>query len=790
MEKSASKPSRPKLSRRRQWLFRLVAVVLSPLLFFTLLEIGLRLGGYGYATSFFIGPEPDGTYTTNHQYGWRFFPHSVARYPNPCFISAKPAGAVRIFVLGGSAAQGIPDPSFSFGRILELMLRERYPGVRFEIVNAAMTAINSHVTRDIARYCTAYQPDLFVVYMGNNEVVGPYGPGTVFQRWSPSLPFIRAGIWVKSMRTGQLMSDVLGSLRSKKDSLATWQGMEMFLGNQVSADDPRLAAVYDNYRQNLIDICDIAQGVGAAVVLSTVAVNLKNCPPLASLHRSDLSNEDLTEWKALYRDGIELESAGQWEEAMWKYEAAERIDGRYAELLFRMGRCLEALGRMPEARDRFLSARDLDALRFRADTRINAIIREVAEQKVAEVHLADAEKSLAKSPLASDGKFGGDLFYEHVHLTFDGNYLLARTVMEEVAGALAQLAPHKQGPVLSRQQCREMLTMTPWDEYQMARQMAEMTARPPFTNQLDHALRQASAQERVEELERQETTPEALASACRAYEGALKKTPDDIQLHYRFAKLAMKSNRPETAVTHLQAVLKKLPREPEVYADLGKAEIECGRINQAIEHFRQALEINPESATARCNIGLSLAGCGRIDEAIAQYEQALKINPKLVIAHNGLGEALTLRGQINKAIDHYQKALEIDPEYATAHSNLGNALSNMGQIDKAIAHYKQALKINPKIALAHYNLGVILTNRGRNDEAVAHYQKALEIDPKMPMVHNNLGIILASRGQLDKAIAHFQKALEITPDDRDARINLEKALKIRAQGLGQPDSRQ
>ena len=40
----------------------------------------------------------------------------------------KPAGAVRIFVLGSSAAQGVPDPSFSFGRMLEVMLRERYPG--------------------------------------------------------------------------------------------------------------------------------------------------------------------------------------------------------------------------------------------------------------------------------------------------------------------------------------------------------------------------------------------------------------------------------------------------------------------------------------------------------------------------------------------------------------------------------------------------------------------------------------------------------------------------------------
>ena len=116
--------------------------------------------------------------------------------------AAKPAGTVRIFVLGESAAMGTPDPAFNFGRILDVMLREQYPGVQFEVVNGAITAINSYAVLEIARDCAARQPDLFVVYMGNNEVIGPYGPGTVFHRWSPSLSVIRASLWVKSTRLG------------------------------------------------------------------------------------------------------------------------------------------------------------------------------------------------------------------------------------------------------------------------------------------------------------------------------------------------------------------------------------------------------------------------------------------------------------------------------------------------------------------------------------------------------------------------------------------------------------
>ncbi len=198
--------SGPKLRRFRGWrgwLLRLSLLVLSPVLFFGLVETGLRLGGYGYPTGFFLGPDADGKWTTNERFGWRFFPQSLSRDPDPCTLSAKPAGTVRIFVLGESAAMGVPDPAFNVGRILAAMLREQYPGVQFEVVDGAMTAINSHVVRQIAGDCAARQPDLFVVYMGNNEVVGPYGPGTIFQKWSPSLGMIRASLWVKSTRVGE-----------------------------------------------------------------------------------------------------------------------------------------------------------------------------------------------------------------------------------------------------------------------------------------------------------------------------------------------------------------------------------------------------------------------------------------------------------------------------------------------------------------------------------------------------------------------------------------------------------
>ena len=42
----------------------------------------------------------------------------------------------------------------------------------------------------------------------------------------------------------------------------------------------------------------------------------------------------------------------------------------------------------------------------------------------------DVEQAFANA--SADGSPGEDLFYEHVHLTFEGNYRLAHTLMDQI----------------------------------------------------------------------------------------------------------------------------------------------------------------------------------------------------------------------------------------------------------------------------------------------------------------------------------------------------------------------
>ena len=396
-----------------------------PLLMLAVLEAALRLAGYGYPTQLFEKVQIAGKefLLNNEKFGLRFFPPELSRWPSPLMMEpVKPPGTFRIFIFGESAAQGDPEPSYGAGRYMEVLLRERYPGVNFEVDNVAITAINSHVIVPIARECAKYQGDLWIVYMGNNEMIGPFGAATVFGAKAPPWPLVRLGLVLQTTRVGQLLMDLGRKLKGKASGPGVWGGLQMFLGNQLPPDDPRKEVVYKNFQRNLQDILRAGLDAGAAVILNTVSVNLKDCPPFASIPSGTLSPADREKCDRLCSDGRGAEMSGDWKTAAADFEQALTLDPQMAETQFREGECLLKLNDATGAAAHFQKARDYDALAFRADSRINSIIEESGQQLARPgLVVCDAAASLPET-----GKIPGqETFYEHVHFNFDGNYRLA-----------------------------------------------------------------------------------------------------------------------------------------------------------------------------------------------------------------------------------------------------------------------------------------------------------------------------------------------------------------------------
>ncbi|MEN6334421.1 MAG: tetratricopeptide repeat protein [Phycisphaerales bacterium] len=702
----------PGASRRRIWLFRSIAIVVGPVLFLGLLELGLRAIGYGYNPHVAIPCQVDGrpSLGENVKFGWRFFPPILAREFEPfVFTVEKPANTCRIFVLGESAAQGAPNNAFRFGRVLEAMLQERYPDVRFEVITAAMAAINSHVVLEIARDCARYDPDFFVVYMGNNEVVGPYGPGTVLTPALSNLRLIRAGIRLRATKLGQLVS-AMGSGKLAQGGPRVWRGMEMFLGNQVRAVDPRMATTYSHFQRNLEDICRLATGSGAQTVLCTIGVNLRDCPAFASLNRPDLTSEQRTSWEASYKQGTIAETQGKDADAIASYLKAAAIDDSYAELQFRLARGYERVEDYDNARACYVKARDLDTLRFRADTRINEIIRAVADQRGQQgVRLADVAAAIdANSP---HGLPGEDLFYEHVHLTFRGNCLVARTVLEQLEPQIAAMFPKAEarGPVPGESWCAERLGYNDWSRQETLGMVVHgFLAKPPFTNQLGHKEQMERLTGQLEQ-QQKALTPAVLQTLAGRYVETIARYPDDWRLRWDYGQMLA-------------------------------------------EDLKQ------------------------YDVSLEQYRVVQKLLPHSHMPHDSLASVLRTKGDLAGAIAEYEKLLSIKPTSGSACYHLGWCQNKLGRTDLAESFFRKAIRLEPDNVPAYLDLAELCFKGKRFADAEKVCREGLEVVPGSARLHGNLGLLLIQRGDRQGGTAEVRKALELDPASPEIRRLAEKLL--------------
>lgn len=762
------------LTRTRKVLFTFVLLAVFPLILVFFLELGLHLTGYGVSSGFFIEKEINGqaVFTENNKFTWQFFPPHLAR-PS-CHLTvpgAKKPGTMRLFVLGGSAAMGDPDFSFGFSRILEKMLQYQYPDTRFEVINVSITAINSHVVLPIIRDCEKLQPDLFILYLGNNEIIGPYGPSTVFSPFSSSLGFIRFQVFLNATRTGQLLKNIGRRFRRQSDDLPAWQGVDMFMENRLRMRDKRTEAAYDHFQKNLEDICEIGARSGTGMILSTIATNLKDCAPFGSLHRLGLPDKLLQEWQACYDAGIHAESMGLLDDAVESYIKAAGSDYEFADQHFRLARCYQALDQFDTALFHFTEARDLDALRFRADTRINELIRKcAADEKYRNMILIDAEKDFQNS--SDHGLPGSRLFYDHVHMNFKGNYLLARLIKDRIE---KRLQLESRNPELSETECAERLAFTMVDRHRIEREILGRMKSPAFANRLDNRELVEQLQMKLDGL-KSEMNPDAFTEAKASYQRAIELDNQDWVLHSNFGLLLLEAGDPAGAAEQFHFVLQRIPDDYLSYNNLGLAFVQLGKPERAVESYRHALRIKPEFLKAHFNLAEALERQHNFEEAIRHYREARLSGEKLAGVYNRYGKWLADRSFYEKALNQFETALYLCPDLPEVRNNIGIILCNQMQLESAIAYFQQEIEHNPDFLPARNHLAGALSHLGRYEDAVSQLELLLEADPDNPNVQNNIGSVLLKMGQVEQAIVHFKTALQIDPGLPSAQHNLNYAM--------------
>ncbi len=564
-------------------------MITAPVAALLLIEGALRVAGVGYPAGFLVRSADGNGFVTNQKFGVRYYGPQTVLEPFLFRIPKEKApGTIRICVLGESAAMGTPDPAFAFCRLLEAQLRQRYPGKRFEFMNAAMRGINSYVVRAICADCVRHQVDAVIVYMGNNEMSGMHSPGPRSSALSLWLPLLRAGDWLRATRTGQLVTKL-----ARRGKSAPAQDMALFRSVALPAKDWRRAKVRGNFEANLANILRNATGAGAKVLLCTVPVNLADCPPLGSLHHAGFGAEQ-ARWDELCHQGAQAEKSGKHAAALKCYQEAARLDDEYAEMHFRVGRCCLASGDAARALEYFSRARDEDAIQFRTDSAMNEVIRRVARDSGRGIALVDVEKTFMESPLSAGHVPGAALFHDHVHPTFAGDYLIATNCLPALESALEPLLgkPAKQG-LLTQAQCADALGYTLYHELNIVAAMVRLKSRPPFLDQLDHATRQpaeeADIQKRLAAFNAEQA--ETCVRTCTA---ALERNPDDWPLRLNLASLCLEIGRTADAIREFKVLAGRYPQNAKFRLMLAAALNKSGDRAAAASELAEAARCDPD----------------------------------------------------------------------------------------------------------------------------------------------------------------------------------------------------
>jgi lysophospholipase L1-like esterase len=396
--KSKNPELKKEMKRPPKWFY--LILVLLPILFILLLEAFLRIINYGDSYKEFVTLTKDfpNELILNPDITTKYF-NNLNNFPVPtpdAFTRIKEKNTYRIFILGGSSAQGWPyESAASFSSNLKRRLELIYPEKHIEVINCGISAINTYSIRDFLPGILEQKPDLILIYAGHNEYYGALGPGSSVSM-GKSRFLINTYIALEDFRTTQLLRNIIQKIwslfstedKSGKDNNETLMG-RVIGESAIPLNSESYYLGISQFKGNMDDILKLCRKKNVPVIIGNLTCNLKDLEPFVSVKTENLPTAD-----SIYDNAkVELRNSN-----------------------------------INKARKLFSYARDLDALRFRAPSEINKIIMELAKKYNYPLLNID---SVFES-YSPDRIVGYNLTVDHLHPNIEGYKLMGKAYFQEM----------------------------------------------------------------------------------------------------------------------------------------------------------------------------------------------------------------------------------------------------------------------------------------------------------------------------------------------------------------------
>jgi len=418
------------LSPRKLWAFRLLALSL-PLVIFAVAELSLRQFGFGGNPQMMrkVGQVEGGDLVVAEQGGavsWFFASqHLMGSTEQQTFLDPKPTNTFRIILVGESAVQGYPQPRhLASSAFLQQMLQDLWPERQVEVINLGTTAIASFPVLGILTEALEFQPDLVVIYAGNNEFFGTYGVASTGR--AGSRPWmLKVNRFLYSLAVVQGLGQFLSTKKPDKDSTL----MEaMMAQTHIGAGDWRRSAAANNLQRNLAEMLEDCRQRNVPALVCTLPSNERDLSPIGAEKLDDLPAKTRDEIKSLLSSAELTQWQKNPEATVATLQQVIALCPNHARAHFLIGQTRFAQGQHQAALDEFVTARDLDSMPWRPPSLSQEAILHAAREKQAPV----CDLLAAFRAASPGGTIGWELMDDHVHPTLRGQALIAGSIVNSL----------------------------------------------------------------------------------------------------------------------------------------------------------------------------------------------------------------------------------------------------------------------------------------------------------------------------------------------------------------------
>lgn len=642
-ERASASTVRSTRSNKRTILFYGITAAI-PLIFFLLLETGLRWGNYMGDLALFSDPGigKNEYYLPNPNFAARYFFYTKT-VPSPSidvFKQEKTPDIYRVFAMGGSSAAGYPYGfNGTYSRVVKDILQDRMPNKQVEVVNIGISAISSYTLYDQVAEILQQKPDAILIYAGHNEFYGALGVGS--NENLGGFPwFVRGYLKLQQYKTFLLLRNTLVGAGKWTASLFGAQEidpnatlMERIINSRsIALDGPKHQLAMHQFDSNLSAILEEFTQQGIPVWLGSLASNYKDQAPFVDvLDALDAQEQPLP----------------------------------LASTIFQEGQSLLVNGDADAAQNQFAYAKDLDGLKFRAPESINQIIREKATEYEQVHYVPVYETFVEHSP---NGIVGNELMLEHLHPNAKGYFLMGASFAQAMLEN-ERLAEWVQPPLNNKESERQ--TGNGLIEQNLIKQEFEAYEQGMYLSDFDHRV----AYHRVRTLK--QGFPFVLSNNARPYQQGYKPTgPADslafLAVHaskswdeskVELGGIYERNNEPEKAFLEYMGLIRNQPWNDSPYVFAARVRLNQNDFEAAEPLLEQAYSIQPKEGYTTKMLGAIMVQKGDLERGITLLLESRALSPRDPQMLYNLSGAYGLNKNYTKALEIAEEVIAINPNF-------------------------------------------------------------------------------------------------------------------------------